>query len=102
MVPYALDEFLRTVTGQESPPPAWGDLKFNPMGLYNLHRCMGILTKESGIVNQYSESFLATEIAWFVAGASDDRIHHLLPNYFHPWFHTSQENLPLGRIGNKI
>jgi hypothetical protein len=60
------------------------------------------LTKEHGLFNKYNESFLAAEIAWFVAGASDDGNHRIQPHTFHPWFQISREHLPVGRTGNKI
>lgn len=101
-MPYSLNSFLSTITGKESPPPPWEELKFNPMGLYNLQQCLNILTKDCGLLNKYSNSFLASDIAWFVAGALDNSNHCVQPNAFHSWFQTSCKNIPISRIGNKI
>jgi hypothetical protein len=59
-------------TGIKGPPPAWSQLKFNPVGLYSLRCHLGLIPQEPGIFQHYQQSFLAAEIAWFAAGLSED------------------------------
>jgi hypothetical protein len=88
--------------GGNSPIPAWTELKFNPLGLYNLRRRLGALPKEPGIFTRFKESFLASDIAWLAAGASEDGSHHLLHDRFHPLFQTFREHTPTGSSGQKL
>jgi hypothetical protein len=88
--------------GGEGPLLLWADLKFNPLGLYNLRRRLGVLTKEPGIFLQYKDAFLASDIAWFAAGASTDGTHVLPMGSFHPSFETFRMNTPQGSAGQKL
>ena len=83
-------------------PPPWQDLKFNPLGLYNLHRRMGILNHQQAVFTQFKSNFLASDIAWFAAGTSDDNSHYWQPDSFHPLFQKSREGLPVGKAGDVL
>jgi hypothetical protein len=85
--------------GQALP---WSDLKFNLLGLYSLRQRLGMLSGQHGIFTRYQQSFLASDLAWFAAGASEDEMHHVQPNTFHPLFGVSRENTPTGKPGNKL
>ena len=89
-------------TGDSDPPLAWSDLKFNPVGLYNLRKRLGTLPKEPGIFKKYQQQFMVSDLAWFAVGASEDRTHHVPPDTFHPLFRISRENTPTGPAGNKL
>jgi hypothetical protein len=60
------------------------------------------LPNESGIFTQFRNSFLASDIAWFAAGASEDNTDYIQSNSFHPLFKTLRENLPTGPQDNQL
>ena len=72
-------------SGDGTVPP-WTDLTFNPLGLYNLCRRIGILAGEPGIFTRYQSHFKAADVAWFAAGASEDNNHYIPANTFHQAF----------------
>ena len=79
--------------------PAWTDLKFNPLGIYNLCRRLGVLAKEPGVFTQYQHRFEASNIAWFAAGTSEDGNHHIPDDSFHVAFNVMCSHLPAGSVG---
>ena len=87
-------------SGDGAVPP-WTDLKFNPLGLYNLRRHIGILAGEPGIFTRYQSRFEAADVAWFAAGASEDNNHHVPADTFHQAFAIMRSNLPSGEEGKK-
>jgi hypothetical protein len=93
---------LNHPTCVESPPLPWSELKFNPVGLYSLRRRLGFLSQEPGIFNQYQQSFLALDIAWFAAGASEDGQHRVNRDTFHPSFSIFRESSPTGTAGTTL
>ena len=88
--------------GYGRQPLPWSDLKFNPLGLYSLRQCLGMFSDQPGIFTWYQQSFLVSDLAWYAAGASKDRVHHVRPNTFHPLFSVSRENTPTGVPGSKL
>ena|ERR1700733_4741501 len=88
--------------GVEGPLPAWSELKFNPIGIYYLRRHLGFLPQEPGIFKRHQQSFLAADIAWFAAGASEDGQHSMNHDAFHAAFHAFRENSPGGRNGTTL
>ena len=88
--------------GGEGPLPSWSELKFNPLGLYNLRRRLGALWKEPGIFMQHKSAFLASDIAWFAAGASVDGAHGIPSDAFHPLLETFCEHSPQGPAGQRL
>jgi hypothetical protein len=78
---------------------AWTDLKFNPLGIYNLHCQLGVLAKEPGIFTRYQHWFEASDIAWFAAGTSEDGNHHIPDDSFHVAFNVMCSQLPAGTVG---
>lgn len=103
-MPFEPNLYLSSLSkpGNSDPPLAWLDLKFNPVGLYNLRKCLGMLSKEPGIFRRYQQAFMVSDLAWFAAGASEDKTHHVQLNTFHPLFRISRENMPTGSSGNKL
>ena len=93
---------LQPPVGYGGQPLPWSDLKFNPLGLYSLRRRLGMLSDQRGIFTRYQQSFLASDLAWFAAGASEDKMHHVQPNTFHSLFGVSRENTPTGALGSKL
>ena len=79
--------------------PPWTDLKFNPLGLYNLHHHIGILAGEPGIFTRYQSCFEAADVAWFAAGASEDNNHHVPANTFHQAFAIWQKRQKVAEAG---
>jgi hypothetical protein len=66
--------------------PQWADLKFNPLGIYNLHCRIGALAGEPGVFTRYQQWFETADIAWFAAGTSEDNNHHVPADTFHQSF----------------
>jgi hypothetical protein len=93
---------IHTAPSAGGPLLPWSELKFNPVGLCNLRNRLGLFPKEPGIFTRNQERFLASDIAWFAAGASDDDNHYVRPDTFHPLFNVCRENLPTGRQGNQL
>ena len=87
--------------GANSTVPAWAELKFNPLGIFNLHRHLGVLAGEPGVFTRYQKNFEAADIAWFAAGASEDNDHHVAPDSFHSAFTIMRSHLPAGEEGKK-
>ena len=65
---------------------AWKDLKFNPVGIFDLRRRLGVLKDEQGVFTRYQNHFLSSDLAWFAAGCHNDGNHTLRTNTFHPLF----------------
>jgi hypothetical protein len=80
----------------------WQELKFNPVGLFNLRRHLGALPCKPGVFTTYQEHFLASDIAWFAAGLSEDGDHHTAMDTFHRLFSTLHENVPSGSVGQLL
>ena len=57
-----------TPPGADTPIPDWSLLKFNPLGIYNLRRHLGVVSDQPGLFKRYQDRFLASDIAWFAAG----------------------------------
>ncbi|KAJ7164605.1 hypothetical protein C8R43DRAFT_1122484 [Mycena crocata] len=51
-------------------------LKFNPLGLYDLRRRLGVYRRNPNVWNKYSDKFTAADLAWLAHGASNDGQHH--------------------------
>jgi hypothetical protein len=101
-MPFKSSVHLNHPTGVEGPPPAWSELKFNPVGLYSLHRRLGLLPQEPGIFQCYQQSFLAADLAWFAAGVLEDNRHGINRDTFHAAFQTFRENTLAGKSGNNL
>jgi hypothetical protein len=67
----------------DSDLPLWANLKFNPLGIYNLHHHIGALASEHGVFTRYQQWFKAADIAWFAAGSSEDNHHHIPADTFY-------------------
>ncbi|KAF8874790.1 hypothetical protein BD779DRAFT_1678569 [Infundibulicybe gibba] len=80
--------------GGDGPLPSWDQLKFNPLGIYNLRRRLGAFPTEPGIFTAYKSRFEAADVAWFAAGLSVDGKHELPKDSFHPLFIESRQDLP--------
>jgi hypothetical protein len=80
--------------GAHSSIPAWDDLCFNPLGLYNIRQQLGMLRDQPGIFTKFEGRFLASDVTWFANGLSGDGNHHTQPDSFHPLFSTSCEHQP--------
>lgn len=93
---------LQPPVGYGRQPLPWSDLRFNPVGLYSLRQHLGMLSDQHGISTRYQQSFLASDLAWFAAGTSKDKMRHVQPNTFHSLFGVSRENTPTGVPGNKL
>jgi hypothetical protein len=94
--------FIHSASSTGGPLLPWSELKFNPVGLCNLRNRLGRFPKEPGIFTRHQERFLASDIAWFAAGASDDDNHHVKPDTFHELFKVCRENLPTGPQGHQL
>ncbi|KAJ7239843.1 hypothetical protein C8J57DRAFT_1527888 [Mycena rebaudengoi] len=80
-------------------PQPWNQLKFTPLGLYDLRRCQGIPT-QIGVFQQYSARFLASDLGWLAAGSHTDGMHTRPGNTFFPELFALRESLPIGAPGN--
>ncbi|KAJ6568721.1 hypothetical protein B0H19DRAFT_1373239 [Mycena capillaripes] len=82
-------------------PPNFQDLKFNPIGLYDLRRRLGVLHRQPGIFTTFRAKFDAADLAWLAAGASDDGQHGVPLETFFPAFHTLRKSLPPASVGRE-
>ena len=76
--------------------PEWIDLKFNPLGLFNLRRRLGALGDQPGIFTRYQGKFLQSDISWFAAGLHTDGQHFTPVDRCHPLFLTAREHTGVG------
>lgn len=88
--------------GESNVLPRWSELKFNPLGLFNLRRHLGAFPAEQGIFMRYKHRFLGSDIAWFSAGLHKDGNHATPSNTYHSLFSTARQHTPTGNVGTKI
>lgn len=86
--------------GGTGPIPDWAELKFNPLGVYNLRRRLGALRREPGVFTEYQRNFTAADIAWFAAGAATDDTHQSGCRGFHQLFDIAREGG--GKDGSRL
>ncbi|KAJ7233792.1 hypothetical protein C8J57DRAFT_1249687 [Mycena rebaudengoi] len=82
-----------------SLPPSWEDLKFNPIGLYNLRRRLGVFPNQPGVYTTHKPRFDAADLAWIAAGASEDGRHHVAALQFFSAFFVLRNSLPTDEAG---
>ena len=82
--------------------PDWAELKFNPLGLFNLRRRLGALSREPGVFMRYKDKFLHSDIAWFASGLHNDGQHTTSRDTYHPLFLTAREHTGTGEPANKL
>jgi hypothetical protein len=88
--------------GGDGPVPPWTDLKFNPLGIYNLRRRLGALCQEPGVFMHHKDRFLSSDIAWFSGGLHNDGQHSTSRDTFHSLFHTARDNTGTGEPATKL
>ncbi|KAJ7860597.1 hypothetical protein B0H14DRAFT_3622342 [Mycena olivaceomarginata] len=76
-------------------------LRFSPLGLYDLRRRLGVQPSEPGIFQRFRNRFLTSDIAWFAGGASTDSKHVPTTPGFFPEFTALRDSLPTGPVGNE-
>jgi hypothetical protein len=79
-----------TLPNSEQPPFATspvpstlGELKFNPLGVYNLRRFIGTLPEDPKAYETFCTRFDAADIAYFAAGCATDGEHNVGKDRFH-------------------
>ena len=87
--------------GASPQPQAWNELKFSPIGLFDLRRHIGVFASEPGVYNDHCTQFDATDLAWFAAGLSTEVL-HLTQNAFPPEFSTLRQTTPTGEVGPHV
>ena len=85
--------------GASPQPQAWNELKFNPIGLFDLRRRIGVFASEPGVYNDHRTRFDAADLTWFAAGLSTEVL-HLTQNAFPPEFSTLRQTTPTGQVGS--
>ncbi|KAJ7223776.1 hypothetical protein C8J57DRAFT_1535920 [Mycena rebaudengoi] len=81
-------------------PLSWDRLKFNPLGCFDLRCRLGVFKMNPLLWNSYRWRFLASDLAWLVAGASDDNQHHVAAGqFFHPQFDVLRDLVPMDEAG---
>jgi hypothetical protein len=83
-------------------PTSFNRLKFNQLGLYDLRRRIGVLQHARGVFTKYQAKFLASDIAWFAAGAHKDGNHCVPPGEFHSFFKAVREGTMTREERNNI
>ncbi|KAJ7511767.1 hypothetical protein B0H11DRAFT_2214644 [Mycena galericulata] len=78
----------------------WDRLEFTPAGAYEVRRHLGVDVDEYGRFNLSRDSFLASDIAFLAAGASEDGKHSDFPYQFFPEFHALYKSTPKGSVGS--
>jgi hypothetical protein len=77
-------------------------LLFNPLGLYDLRRRIGIFENDPAMWNTYPRRWLSADLAWFVSGASEDNQHHPgASDGFFPEFFALRDSLPSKSVGGE-
>ncbi|KAJ6463584.1 hypothetical protein DFH09DRAFT_1347255 [Mycena vulgaris] len=78
-------------------------LHFNPLGMYELRRHLGVFQSNPNQWNSYRSRWLSADLAWFASGASEDGQHH--PgggDAFFPEFHALRASLPSRREAGNV
>ncbi|KAJ7236998.1 hypothetical protein C8J57DRAFT_1529799 [Mycena rebaudengoi] len=91
--------------GHSEPSPLpldYSQLKFNPIGLYDLRRLQGVLISQPGVYNTHKDRFDASDMAWSFTGASEDGQHEVAPGKFAAAFFTLRKSLPSDDMGWEI
>lgn len=88
--------------GGEGDVPDWSDLKFNPLGIYNLCHHLGALQRKPGTFMKYKSHFLSSDIAWFSAGIHKDGQHVMPRDTYHPLFLTAHKYTGTGESATKL
>lgn len=80
-------------------PLAWDQLKFNPLGLFDLRRRLGVLPSQPNIFATFRDRFIASDIAWLATGIAGDGAHRVPADTFHPQFLEIRNEYPIGSAG---
>ncbi|KAJ7027668.1 hypothetical protein C8F04DRAFT_1266772 [Mycena alexandri] len=80
-------------------PLPWHGLKFNPLGLFDLRRHLGIFPLTPTVWNTYRHRFLASDLSWLATGASEDNQHDPGAAGFFPEFYQLRNSLPSNDAG---
>ncbi|KAJ7220385.1 hypothetical protein C8J57DRAFT_1536863 [Mycena rebaudengoi] len=80
-------------------PTPWESLEFHPLGAFELCRHLTAHTDEPGRFNQFKSKFLASDIAFLAAGASDDGLHSVRTTEFFRELDEIRAVLPVGPPG---
>ena len=84
---YASELYLAqqwTTSLATSPVPSTlGELKFNPLSVYNLHRFISTLPEDPKAYETFRTHFDAADIAYFAAGCATDVEHNIGKDRFH-------------------
>ncbi|KAJ7889570.1 hypothetical protein B0H14DRAFT_3127003 [Mycena olivaceomarginata] len=81
-------------------PTAWDELTFTPLGAYDVRRHLGVTMDETGRFNLSRDKFLASDVAFLAAGASEDGHHAISADKFSKEFHDLYDSLPQGPAGS--
>jgi hypothetical protein len=79
---------------------AFNRLQFNPLGLFDLRRRIGIFQPNPSIWNVYGHRFISSDVAWFAAGKNSDGQHYpaSTPGFFGD-FDIIRDSLPTDEQG---
>ncbi|KAJ7433567.1 hypothetical protein FB451DRAFT_1196097 [Mycena latifolia] len=70
-------------------------LNFNPLGVFDLRRRIGVFTNDLSTWNSYARRWRVSDIAWLASGASEDGRHHPGPGEgFFPELKALRSSLP--------
>ncbi|KAJ7784897.1 hypothetical protein DFH07DRAFT_947969 [Mycena maculata] len=109
-VPFVHDWKAPGVRELPIPPLSWNGfpkikpmplhaLRFTPLGIYDLHRHLGIFAHSPSIWNTYHYRFTKARIARQASGASTDNQHHPSDPGFFPDLKALRESLPTADDG---
>ncbi|KAJ7763551.1 hypothetical protein DFH07DRAFT_956360 [Mycena maculata] len=74
-------------------------LRFTPLGVYDLHRHLGVYAHSPEIWNTYHLRFKKSRIAWLASGVSTDNQHHPSDPGFFPELKALRDSLPIAEKG---
>ncbi|KAJ7170392.1 hypothetical protein C8R43DRAFT_1120824 [Mycena crocata] len=75
-------------------------LKFNPIGLFELRRNLGVFPERPSLWNDFHRRWESSDIGFFVGGASSDGQHHAIAGSgFFPAFEALRESVPANDVG---
>jgi len=73
--------------------PPFADLRFDPIGIYNLRRRLGAFPRNAGVFAMYQRNFRLSDIAWFAAGLHQASVPNLGPDTLLPGFWDSRDGM---------
>ncbi|KAJ7229515.1 hypothetical protein B0H12DRAFT_1240243 [Mycena haematopus] len=91
---------FREGAGPFREPLGWDQLRFGPLGIYDLRRRLTAYPDQPDLFRTHQHRFLTADIAWFAGGTSTDGCHAPpVGGGFFREFIAMRDDLPSGQLG---